>query len=68
MDGIGKPFDTLYAATWGCLGASLVIAAPVIFMKIQDSTAVEQDLKFSDEKIEDIVVVTTDKKTTDVES
>ncbi|RBR08013.1 uncharacterized protein FIESC28_10433 [Fusarium coffeatum] len=68
MDGLGKPFDTIFAATWACLGASLVIAAPVIFMKIQDSVSMEEDLKFSDENIEDVVVAPTNKKTTDIES
>jgi len=68
MDGIGKPFDTIFAATWACLGASLVIAAPVIFMKIQDSISMEEDLKFSDEKIEDVVVAPTNRKTADIES
>ncbi|KAF5646630.1 DUF895 domain protein [Fusarium tjaetaba] len=62
LDGLGKPFDTIFAATWACLGASLVIAAPVIFMKIQDSVSIEEDLKFSDEKIEDVIVAPTDKK------
>jgi hypothetical protein len=49
------PYDAMFGATWGCLAASLVFAAPVIFMKIQDHVSLEQDLKFSDETVEDVV-------------
>ncbi|KFA67109.1 hypothetical protein S40285_03014 [Stachybotrys chlorohalonatus IBT 40285] len=49
------PYDAMFGATWGCLAASLVFAAPVIFMKIQDHVSLEQDLKFSDETAEDVV-------------
>ncbi|RBQ67230.1 hypothetical protein FVER14953_21219 [Fusarium verticillioides] len=31
-------------------------------MKIQDSVSIEEDLKFSDEKIEDVIVAPADKK------
>jgi hypothetical protein len=33
----------------------MVIAAPVIFMRIKDTVTVEEDLKFSDETVEDVV-------------
>jgi hypothetical protein len=36
------------------VAAALIIAAPVIFMRIQDTVSVEEDLKFSDETIEDV--------------
>jgi hypothetical protein len=39
---------------WGVVAAALIIAAPVIFMRIQDTVSVEEDLKFSDETIEDV--------------
>jgi hypothetical protein len=32
-----------------------VFAAPVIWLKIKDTVSVEEDLKFSDETIEDVV-------------
>jgi MFS family permease len=66
LDGLKTPFDTMFAATWGCVAASLVIAAPVIFLKIQDHVSIEQDLKFSDETIEDVVVGAKDTKAQDV--
>lgn len=40
---------------WGLLGGALVIAAPVIWMKIQDTVSLEEDLKFSDETVQDVV-------------
>jgi hypothetical protein len=49
-------YDLMFAVTWGLLGASLVIGAPVIFMRIKDTVTMEEDLKFSDETIEDVIV------------
>lgn len=58
LDGpkVALPFDTIFAATWGTLGGSLLIASPLILFKIQDHVSVEEDLKFSDETYEDVVV------------
>ncbi|KAH7320261.1 major facilitator superfamily domain-containing protein [Stachybotrys elegans] len=63
FDSLELPYDTIFGATWGCLAASLLFAAPVIFWKIQDTVPVDQDLKFSDETIEDIVVAPVPDKT-----
>lgn len=52
----------MFGATWGCLAASLLIGAPVIWMRIQDSVSIEEDLKFSDETIEDVIAGPLDKK------
>ncbi|EGO56083.1 hypothetical protein NEUTE1DRAFT_122715 [Neurospora tetrasperma FGSC 2508] len=54
LDGLKKPFDTIFGATWGLLGGALLIAAPVIWMKIQDTVALEEDLRFSDETAADV--------------
>lgn len=51
-----KPYDTIFFATWGTLIGSLLFAAPVIALKIKDHVSVEEDLKFSDETVDDIVV------------
>lgn len=51
----------MFGATWGCLGASLVFAAPVIWLKIQDTVSIEEDLKFSDETMEDVFAGPVDK-------
>lgn len=56
LDGLGKPYITMFAATWGVLAGSLLLAAPVVFFKIKDHVSIEEDLKFSDETIEDVVV------------
>jgi hypothetical protein len=39
---------------WGICAGALLIAAPVIFWKIQDTVSIEEDLKFSDETVEDV--------------
>lgn len=49
-------YHLMFAVVWGLLGASLVIGAPVIFLRIKDTVEMEEDLKFSDETVEDVVV------------
>lgn len=49
------PFMSELASNWGLLCGSLLIAAPVVFMKIKDSIPVEEDLKGTDETIEDVL-------------
>ncbi|KAF7550568.1 hypothetical protein G7046_g7974 [Stylonectria norvegica] len=62
MDGMGKDYNTIFGATWGCLAASLLIAAPVIFLRIKDTVSVEEDLRFSDETMEDVIALRVGKK------
>ena len=45
----------LFALCWVLLAGSLVIALPVIVLKIKDTVPVKEDLKFTDETIEDVV-------------
>lgn len=50
-----KPnFMNEFAANWGLLAGGLAIAAPVIWIKVQESVTYEEDLKFSDETIEEV--------------
>ena len=49
IDAHNAPYMNEFAANWGLLAGSLLIAAPVIFTKVQDTTSLEADLKFSDE-------------------
>ncbi|UKZ46845.1 hypothetical protein TrVGV298_001056 [Trichoderma virens] len=56
LDGLATPYMTMFAATWGVLAGSLLLAAPVVFFKIKDHVSIEEDLKFSDGTIEDVVV------------
>ncbi|KAL2016981.1 hypothetical protein VTK56DRAFT_2700 [Thermocarpiscus australiensis] len=55
LDGLKKPYNTIFGATWGLLAGSLVIAAPVIWIRIKDTVTLEEDLKFSDETVEDVL-------------
>jgi hypothetical protein len=53
---LGISYNAIFGATWGLLAASLIFAAPVIWLNIKDTVSIEEDLKFSDETIEDVVV------------
>ncbi|KAL1953724.1 hypothetical protein VTO42DRAFT_2323 [Malbranchea cinnamomea] len=43
-----------FASNWALLAGSLLVASPVIFLKIKDNVDVEEDLKFSDETLEEV--------------
>lgn len=55
MDAQKTPFMTEFASCWGLLMGSLVIATPVIFFKVKESTDVEEDLRFSDETTAEVL-------------
>lgn len=55
LDGIKKPYNTIFGATWGLLAAALVFAAPIIWTRIKDTVPLEEDLKFTDETVADVV-------------
>ncbi|KAJ4286388.1 hypothetical protein N0V88_008011 [Collariella sp. IMI 366227] len=55
LDGLKTGYTTMFAATWGLLAGALVIAAPVIWMRIHDTVSLEEDLKFSDETADDVL-------------
>lgn len=54
LDSIGIPYMNVFASSWGLLAGSLVIALPLILLKVKDSVAIEDDIKFSDETIEEV--------------
>lgn len=54
IDARNVPFMTEFATNWGLLAGSLVIAAPVIFYYVKDTTPLEEDLKFSDETVAEV--------------
>lgn len=58
LDGNKTAYNTMFGASWGLLSASLIIAAPVIFLKIQDTTSLEHDLQNVDETIEEVAPTT----------
>ncbi|KAM0813080.1 putative UNC93-like protein [Seiridium cardinale] len=54
LDNLGTEYTTEFAATWGVCAGALLIAAPIIFLRIPDSVPLEEDLKFSDETIQEV--------------
>ncbi|KAI0161295.1 MFS general substrate transporter [Xylariaceae sp. FL1272] len=54
LDGASVSYRTLYTATFVICAASILIASPVVWMRIKDTTDIEEDLKFSDETLEDV--------------
>lgn len=55
LDDHNLAYMSEFASNWGLLSGSLLIAAPVVFMRIKDTVPVEEDLKFVDENIEDVL-------------
>lgn len=55
MDKNKLAFMNELASNWGLLCGSLLIAAPVVFLRIKDTITLEEDLKFTDETIEDVL-------------
>ncbi|KAI0539218.1 major facilitator superfamily domain-containing protein [Xylaria digitata] len=54
LDGHGVSYRVLYGVTFGLSAVSILIAAPVIWLRIKDTTDLEEDLKFSDETLENV--------------
>jgi hypothetical protein len=44
-----------FASNWGLLLGALVVASPVILIRIKDHVSIEDDLKDVDETIEDVL-------------
>lgn len=59
IDALKVPFMDEFASNWGLLAGSLLLAAPLILLKIKDTVPLEEDLKFSDETLEDVKPVVT---------
>ncbi|CAK4031942.1 MFS general substrate transporter [Lecanosticta acicola] len=68
LDGIGVNYMHMFASCWALLAGSLIIALPVMIMKIRDTVPIEEDLKFSDETVDDVVAHTSVADEADVES
>ncbi|KAL1963035.1 hypothetical protein VTN77DRAFT_8783 [Rasamsonia byssochlamydoides] len=46
-----------FASNWGLLCGALVVASPVIFLRIKDHVSLEEDLKDTDETLSDVLPV-----------
>ncbi|KAI9661174.1 MAG: hypothetical protein M1821_009501 [Bathelium mastoideum] len=57
IDGLDNPpaYMSLFASCWALLGGSLILALPVILLKVRDHVPLEDDLKFTDETAADVV-------------
>lgn len=55
LDAQKTPYMIEFASCWGLLLGSMLIASPVIFFKVTESTDVAEDLRFSDETHVDVL-------------
>ncbi|CAA9962035.1 MFS-1 multi-domain protein [Pyrenophora teres f. maculata] len=55
LDGYKRPYMDIFLSSWILLASSLVIALPVMLLKIKDTVPIEEDLRFTDETIEDVL-------------
>jgi len=57
LDGLANPpsYMKLFTSCWVLLAGSLVIALPVMILKIKDTVPLEEDLRFTDETIDDVI-------------
>lgn len=55
IDALKAPFMNEFASCWGLLAGGLLIALPLIMLKVRDTVPLEDDVKFSDETIEEVM-------------
>jgi hypothetical protein len=55
LDGFKRPYMDIFLSSWVLLAGSLFIALPVMLLKIRDTVPIEEDLRFTDETLEDVV-------------
>lgn len=54
VDAVGTSYMSEFISCWALLGGSMILALPVIFLKIKDTVTIEEDLRFSDETVEEV--------------
>ncbi len=54
IDALGIPFINIFASSWALLAGSLLVAGPLVWIKIRDTVPIEEDLVFTDETYEDV--------------
>lgn len=55
LDNHSLPYMSEFISNWVLLCASLICAAPVVFLRIKDHVPVEEDLKDTDETLQDVL-------------
>ncbi len=54
LDALKTPYINEFASCWALLGGSLLIALPLVIIRIKDHVTVEEDLQFSDQVKADV--------------
>lgn len=54
LDANGLSFMNEFISNWALLGGSIIIAAPVIFIKIKDHVTVEEDVAYTDVTVAEV--------------
>ena len=54
LDSKDTPFMNEFASCWVLLAGGLLFALPCILFKVKDHVTLEEDLKFSDETVQDV--------------
>jgi hypothetical protein len=55
LDSQSLPYMSEFASSWALLLGALVCALPVLLIRVTDHVSVEEDVKFSDETVEEII-------------
>lgn len=56
-DSTKPPYMVELVSNWALSAGSLALAAPVIWLKVKDHVAVEDDLEGTDETVDDVLPV-----------
>jgi len=67
LDSQSLPYMSEFASSWALLLGALVCALPLLLVRIKDHVTVEEDVKFSDETVEEVVGTTDGKVVHDAE-
>lgn len=63
LDSQDLAYMSEFGSSWGLLLGSLVCALPVLLIRVKDHVSVEEDVKFSDETVEEVIGTSAHAKT-----
>ena len=55
LDGLGIAYMSEFASCWALLAGSLLLALPVILLRVKDHVDLEEDVKYTDETVADVI-------------
>ncbi|THZ93126.1 MFS general substrate transporter [Aureobasidium pullulans] len=67
LDSQSLPYMSEFASSWALLLGALVCALPLLLVRVKDHVSVEEDVKFSDETVEEVLGTTDGKAVHDAE-